>query len=61
MKPDIELISTGQNLFVVVDGVAIAKRGAPGTPGAHKWIILVEGWTVRDIEGGLEISRPSLH
>jgi hypothetical protein len=58
MKPDVEVISTGQNLFVVVDGIAIAKRG---TPGAHKWIILVEGWTVRDIEGGLEISRPSLN
>ena len=37
----------GEDLFVIVDGVKIAKRGKPGTPQAGTWISLEPGWTVR--------------
>ena len=44
--------SDGADLFLVVDGLRIAKRGDPGTPQAGTWISLEPGWTVRDREGG---------
>ena len=44
--------SDGADLFVVVDGLRIAKRGDPGTPQAGTWISLEPGWTVRDCQDG---------
>jgi len=35
-------------VFVVLDGVRIARRGYPGTPEAGTWVSLVPGWIVRD-------------
>jgi hypothetical protein len=37
----------GMDVFVVYDGVRIAKRGEPGTPQAGTWVS-VEGYTVSD-------------
>jgi hypothetical protein len=39
---------TGEDMFVIADGVKIAKRGRPGTPQAATWVSLEPGWTVRD-------------
>jgi hypothetical protein len=36
----------GKDIFVIVDGVKIAKRGHPGTPEAGTWISLRPGWAV---------------
>ncbi len=44
-----EIVSDGHDVFIVVDGVKIAKRGKPRTPQAKTWISLEPGWTVRDI------------
>jgi hypothetical protein len=36
----------GPDLFVIVDGIKIAKRGHPGTPEAGSWISLERGFAV---------------
>jgi hypothetical protein len=38
----------GEGIFVVADGVKIAKRGAPGTAQAKTWVSLEPGWRVLD-------------
>src|SRR4029453_7076654 len=38
----------GQDIFIIADGVKIAKRGHPGTSQAATWVSLEPGWTVRD-------------
>ena len=38
----------GQDLFVFVDGIKIAKRAHPGTPEAGTWISLEPGLAVYD-------------
>jgi hypothetical protein len=43
------------DVFVVVGGVKIAKRGLPGTPHAGTWIMLQPGWMVHDVKGGKAI------
>jgi hypothetical protein len=45
-------------IFVVLDGVRIARRGYPGTPEAGTWVSLVPGWIVRDDFD--KYGRPSL-
>jgi hypothetical protein len=37
-----------EDLFVVVNGVKVAKRGRPGTAQANTWVSLGPGWTVLD-------------
>lgn len=40
---------TGQNeIYVVLDGVCIAKRGQPDTPQARTWVSLEPGYRVYD-------------
>jgi hypothetical protein len=51
----LEFELTKKNLFIVFDGVKIAKRGLPGTRDAKKWIPLGPGWEVNDIEGGEQL------
>lgn len=41
----------GEEAFVIVNDVKVAKRGKPGTPEATAWLSLERGWTVRDIRG----------
>ena len=58
MKPPIKtLVVEGESgdIFVVANGVKIAKRGHPGTPHAETWVPLEAGWTVIDCEGGSTI------
>jgi hypothetical protein len=43
------------DVFVLVGGVKIAKRGLPGTAHANTWIMLEPGWMVRDVKGGTAI------
>jgi hypothetical protein len=38
------------DVFVLVDGVKIAKRGGPDTALAMAWIMLEPGWIVRDVD-----------
>jgi hypothetical protein len=40
------LMKDGNDLFLVIDGVKIAKRGHPGTPHAMTWISLEPGYSV---------------
>ena len=44
--------SEGDDIFIIVDGLKIAKRGKPGTPYAKTWISLEPGYTVRDCDDG---------
>jgi hypothetical protein len=48
----LELESTGKNLYVLFDGVRIAKRGRPGAKDTGKWVSLGPGWEVRDVGEG---------
>jgi hypothetical protein len=43
------------DVFVLVGGTKIAKRGLPDTPQADRWIMLEPGWFVRDVKGGKAI------
>jgi hypothetical protein len=36
----------GHDLFVMLNGIKIAKRGHPGTPYARRWISLEPGYAV---------------
>ena len=40
--------SDGNDLFVKLDGVSIAKRGRPGTQQAGQWVSLEPGYVVLD-------------
>jgi hypothetical protein len=44
--PALTMLNDGKDMFVIVDGVTIAKRGRPGTLQAGTWISLEPGWTV---------------
>jgi hypothetical protein len=44
-EPICELKNDGEELFVLVNGMKIAKRNASST-----WIMLEPGWIVRDVE-----------
>jgi hypothetical protein len=50
--PVCELQNDGEDIFVLVDGVKIAKRGRPDTEQAMTWIVLEPGWIVRDVQSG---------
>jgi hypothetical protein len=53
--PICELHNDGENTFVLVDGVKIAKRGRPDTAHAMTWIMLEPGWIVCDVHEGKAI------
>jgi hypothetical protein len=48
----VELRTIEGELFVVVDGVTIAKRGKPGSAYAGRWMTLEPGWSIIELEGG---------
>jgi hypothetical protein len=54
-RPIVRVESEGQDLFVIADGVKIAKRGHPGTPQAGQWVSLEPGWQVRNRRNAIEI------
>jgi hypothetical protein len=57
MGPAVEIVSDGHDLFVLADGVRIARRDRPGTGRARTWISLEPGWRVLDQEGALIVEH----
>ena len=55
----------GSDIFVVADGVKIAKLGHPGTLQAKTWVSIEPGFTVRDCDDGdsieIEYKRQHMH
>lgn len=47
----------GNDIFVVLDGLRIAKRGHSGTLQAKTWVSIEPGWTVRDGPGYIEVEH----
>jgi hypothetical protein len=45
---EIKLEFDNTDMFVVANGVKIARRGHKGTPQADSWISLEPGWRVLD-------------
>jgi hypothetical protein len=52
-----EIRSYGHGIFVLADGVRIARRGDPGTPQARTWVSLVRGWTVTSDDDEIVITH----
>jgi hypothetical protein len=48
----VELRTIEGELFVVVDGIKIATRGAPGSAYGGRWVALEPGWSIIELEGG---------
>ena len=46
--PSLEIQFDGTDLYVVFNGVRIAKRGAKGRPQARTWVSLEPGYHVLD-------------
>jgi hypothetical protein len=44
----LEMEGDGKDLFLRLDGKAIAKRGRPNTPQAGTWVSIVPGVVVHD-------------
>ena len=42
----------GEDIFIIADGLKIAKRGHPGTAQANTWVLLEPGYIVREGDGG---------
>jgi hypothetical protein len=59
--PKTEMQSDGRDIFIVIDGVKVAKRGRLGTPEASTWVTLVPGWGIRDAADGLVITHRKGH
>jgi hypothetical protein len=59
--PDTMIIGDSNDIFVVVDGVKVAKRGHPGTPEAGTWISLKAGWTVTENGDEIEVACVPVH
>jgi hypothetical protein len=45
-KMTAKLESDGQDLYIVFNGIRIAKRGHPATPQAGTWVSLEPGYAV---------------
>jgi hypothetical protein len=43
---EVKVIKDGNNFFVVVDGVRIARRGFPNSPRAGTCVSIEPGWEV---------------
>ena len=54
---DVTVQNDGTDIFVVVDGQRIAKRGRPGTPQTGTWISLEPGWRVTGGPNEIMIER----
>jgi hypothetical protein len=48
----VEMVFTGPNVFIIFDGVKIAKRGRPGSAQAGKWVSIKRGYKVFDRADG---------
>ena len=59
--PKTEMESDGRDIFIVIDGVRVAKRGRSSTAEASTWVTLVPGWGIRDAVDGLVITHMESH
>jgi hypothetical protein len=50
-----QFVGTGTDIFIICDGVRIAKRGYPRTAQAGTWVSLEPGWRVLDTKGKRKI------
>jgi hypothetical protein len=55
-EPNVKLHHDGRDIFVIFNGLKIAKRGRPGTPDARRWVSIEPGYDVRERAGTLEVS-----
>jgi len=55
MTKDMSLESVGDDLFVSIIGIRIAKRGDPTLSQARFWVPLKPGWSVLDSPDGEEL------
>ena len=53
----IQVVSTDHDVFIVIDGVRVAKRGKPDSVQAGMWISLEPGWEVVNDEKTLSIRQ----
>jgi hypothetical protein len=58
---DIAIIGDSNDIFVVVGGVKVAKRGHTGTPEAGTWISLKAGWTVTENDDAIDVTYVLVH
>lgn len=54
-KHELAMLPDGENLYLLLDGVKIAKRGLPGTQQARTWVPFDPAFTVIDLDGGAAI------
>jgi hypothetical protein len=47
-RPNVQVVSDGIDMFVVVDGLKVAKCGRPNTRQAKTWVPIEPGWEVID-------------
>jgi hypothetical protein len=52
---EVKIEKSMRGIFIVVDGVRIARRGQPNTLEAGTWVELVPGWRVTDLGDHLAI------
>jgi hypothetical protein len=50
-----QFVCTGPDIFVICEGVKIARRGYPGTAQAGTWVSLEPGYRVLDGKRGRQI------
>ena len=55
LMDELKIAFDGEDMFVSVDGVKVAKRGHPGTPHAKTWVPIEPGYIVRDCEDGIDV------
>jgi hypothetical protein len=53
----VKIESDGRDVFVVADGVKIAKRGHPGSSQAGQWVSLEPGYRVFGGDDSLVIEK----
>jgi hypothetical protein len=55
MTRDVLLESVGDDLFVSINGIRVAKRGNPGASQIGIWVPLKPGWSELDDADGDEL------
>lgn len=55
--PTCRVEGDGKDIFVIFNGVKIAKRGYPNTPQAGTWVSIEPGYKVTDRRDSIEIEH----
>lgn len=51
------MMSDVTDIYIVADGIRIAKRGHPGSAQARTWISLEPGWRILDGKNGAIVAE----